>query len=364
MQKKRLLLIIDNLTKGGAEVLLVGILPELNIKFDVYLVTLTNKCEFKEEAIICKQKFVLGFKGKSTLISGILKLKKIIHTISPSVIHTHLFYSSLLGRLACSPKIPLLYTVHNELSKDIFNKNPLLKFIEKTTIRKNHSVIAVSKLVLDDYAGAIHLTKKHFILKNYIADEYLIQKPASKDFNQLKTFKIIAVGNLKESKNYEYLIESFIHLKNDAVSLDIYGNYKHPLYPKLNSLIAQQQLPVAFKGQKQNMQEIICGYDLYIMSSKFEGFGIAAVEAMSAGLPVLLSDIPVLREVSYNNALFFDINDPLALATLIKQILAGKHPLNKLSEKGIEIARNYSRQKYIDELYKIYDTILGEPVVS
>ena len=77
MRTQTLLIIIDNLKKGGAEGLLVGILPELNKKYEVILVTLTQECDFKDGEVICKKKYNLGFKNKLSFISCIIKLKKL-----------------------------------------------------------------------------------------------------------------------------------------------------------------------------------------------------------------------------------------------------------------------------------------------
>ena len=166
-----------------------------------------------------------------------------------------------------------------------------------------------------------------FILRNYISDGFFENHPQQKDFSHLQKFKIIAVGNLKISKNYEYLLQSLIYLKDYPVSLDIFGDTNHQLLPTLQSFIDDNRLPAKFKGQADNIRDIFPQYDLYIMSSIHEGFGIAAVEAMSSGLPLLLSDLPVLREVTFDNALFFDLNDPLSLSNLIKQITEGKSQL-------------------------------------
>ncbi|HEV2830334.1 MAG TPA: glycosyltransferase [Hanamia sp.] len=358
MQKRTLLIIIDNLTKGGAELMLVGILPELNKNYKVILVTLSPECDFKKEEIFCSQKYTLDFKSKLSFISSVYKLKKIIRRYQPSLIHSHLIYSSLAARLACPGKIPLLYSVHGELSKSDFNRSWLLTIIEKTSIRKNHFVMAVSNVALNDYLKTIKKTKKTFVLKNYIADLFFEKNLKGKTFNQLQPLKIIAVGNLKRAKNYNYLLQSFLLLKEFDVSLDIFGNTDHSLYTELQSLIDRNQLSVIFKGPADNMHEIYSNYDAFVMSSTNEGFGIAAVEAMACGLPVMLSDIPVFREATFNNALFFDLNDPLALANLIKQIIQGKFNLKEISEKGIEISRGYTKQKYLKKLFSIYEEVL------
>ena len=357
MHKKKLLIIIDNLKKGGAEVLLVGILPELNRKYDVVLVTLTKECDFPTEQIACIEKFSLGFTGKLSFLLAVLQLKKIIKTTAPDFIHSHLFYSSLAARLACPATIPLFYSVHNEMSKNVFNSNTIYKWLEKLSIRKNHSIIAVSKLVFEDYVNTIQTTKQHFILRNYIADEYFQAPETGMVARDTRELRLIAVGNLKESKNYEYLVHSFIQLKDHPISLDIYGNTVYTGYAYFLELIRKYDLKVNFKGKVSNVKDLYSLYDVYIMSSKYEGFGIAAIEAMAMGLPVLLSDIPVLREVSFNNALFFDVEDSECLPSLLLDILKGKHDLSTLSQHGVEVAQQYTKTKYLEELYYIYDTI-------
>src|SRR6185312_60875 len=158
MQKPRLLLIIDTLKKGGAETLLVGILTQLNVKFEIILVTLSSDCDFNENEILCSARYNLGFKRKISLASSVFKLKKIIKKHAPVLVHSHLVYSSIVARCACWNRIPVLYSIHGELSKNDFNNSNKLTYIEKNSIRKNHSLIAVSRAALTDYKKTISRT--------------------------------------------------------------------------------------------------------------------------------------------------------------------------------------------------------------
>ncbi len=353
MQKKKLLIVIDNLQKGGAEVLLVGILADLAEQYEIILVTLNEGCDFPPESIHCKERYVLGFNGKFSLLTTVWKLRKIIKKTKPSIVHAHLFYSSLVARLACPSKIPLLYSLHNELSKNIFDKQPLLGLVEKYTIRRHHSVIAVSDLVLDDYARTIRLTGNHYVLKNYIADEFFVPTPPVYN-KERKLSKLIAVGNIKEQKNYDYLLQTMAIVKSLGLTLDIYGKKDQQHYPRLQAQIEHDGLPVQFKGPADDMHLLYPQYDLFLMASKYEGFGLVVVEAMASGLPVLLSDIPVFREVTDGNALFFDIKNPEGLATLLKTITAGNLDLQPLAERGKNIAEKYTKQQYVKALLNIY----------
>jgi glycosyltransferase involved in cell wall biosynthesis len=358
MAKKTIIIVIDNFARGGAETLLVGILPELNQCYNVVLVTLTDYCDFRDDEIISSQKYTLGFTNKFAMIKCVQKLKRIIRRHNPSIVHAHLVFSSLIARIACPSSIPLVYTLHNTLSKDIFDKSRILTFLEKNSIKKKHSIIAVSSEVLMDYKKTVKKIKNSFVLDNYIADPFINQKITYKEYSHFNQLKLVAVGNIKVTKNYRYLIKAFTHLKQYPVTLDIYGHDQGNLLELLQKEVAIYQLPIIFKGKAINVHELLVNYDAYVLPSMFEGFGIAAVEAMAVGLPLLLSDLTVLRTVTMNNALFFDVNHPMTFVILIKEIFEDKYDLNMLSEKGIKIARNnYAKEAHIKKLFSIYDEI-------
>jgi glycosyltransferase involved in cell wall biosynthesis len=358
MQKPTLLIVIDNLQKGGAEILLVGILPDLNKRFNVVLVTLSAECDFSDEEILINEKYVLGFRNKFDLIIAASRLKKIIRQIQPSLIHSHLFYGSLVARWACPSDIPLIYSLHGEMSKNVFNNSKLLTFLEKKTIKKNHAVMAVSNGVLKDYENSIGKNHHAFVVKNYISDVYFNQVEVVRNYENLQELKLVAVGNIKKAKNYDYLIDAFQELKNYPVSLHIYGEGTERDFKRLRSEIAKNNLPVFFKGPRDNIAIQLQHYDLFVSSSMHEGFGIAVVEAMASGLPLLLSDLPILREVTHDNALFFDVTNHTSFVNLIQGIFEKRFELNKLSRNGIEIAKKYSKGIYLENLFSIYNKIL------
>lgn len=359
MTKPTLLLIIDNLKRGGAETLLIGILKSLSLQYEVILVTLTDASDFTDAEIICQKRYVLKFKGKFSLVTCIHQLKKIIKNTNPILIHSHLFYSSLIARMACPSHIPLVYSIHSELSKNVFLHNPIYKLFEKFTIRKNHFLIAVSQTILNDYLKEITFSNKVFILNNYISDEYINQIKSIRQYSNNSQLRLVAVGNLKSAKNYEYLIHSMNLLKDYPVSLDIYGNTEYQFFSELSRIVNENQLNVNFKGKTDCTPQLFSSYDVFVMTSSNEGFGIAAVEAMSSGLPLLLSDIPVLREITFGNALFFDLSNPMALKDKIVEIQTGNHNLDTLSENGIEISKKYSKETFLKTLSSIYVDVLN-----
>jgi glycosyltransferase involved in cell wall biosynthesis len=360
MNKKTILILIDNLTRGGAETLLVGMLPELSAAYNIILVTLSDRCEFSQSELVYHKKYSLGFRNKLSYVACLLRLRKIILKYKPGLVHAHLLNSSIIARISCPRKIPLLYSIHSMLSLNAFNNSRTYRTLEKYLFDQRHYVIAVSSEVLKDYEKCIGTTSKNFILKNYIADTFLLNQRPLKDFSTTEVIKMVAVGNIKRVKNYEYLLNALIELKGLSVSLDIYGKGEDKYVDQLQQFIIDHDLPVSFKGSCDSIHRVLPMYDLFVMSSNNEGFGMAAAEAMATGIPTLLSDIPVLKEVTMGNALFFDLKDTSSFASLVKEIATGKYDLDKLAANGkLVVKENYSKSGYFRKLQSVYNQILN-----
>jgi glycosyltransferase involved in cell wall biosynthesis len=81
---------------------------------------------------------------------------------------------------------------------------------------------------------------------------------------------------------------------------------------------------------------------------------------MAVGLPVFISDIPVFREITNGNAIFFPLNDPVLAAQLIWSEINDKRKLKINGIEGLRFVQNeYSQQKYRDRLLKIYSEVTG-----
>ena len=138
------------------------------------------------------------------------------------------------------------------------------------------------------------------------------------------------------------------------MSCDIYGESSYS--PILASLVNSLNAPIKLKGRSEKVFELLPDYDAFVMSSYSEGFGIAAAEAMAVGLPVVASNLGVLKEVTEGNAIFFDPRNENEFAETLQAIAEDKFDLASLSQKGREIAqRNYTLQAYITKLLRIYN---------
>jgi len=90
-----------------------------------------------------------------------------------------------------------------------------------------------------------------------------------------------------------------------------------------------------------------------ILPSRDEGFGFSFLESAQFGCPSLLSDIPVLREISDGKAIFFDQNNPTDIAEKINKIISDKNLRNKIGADAKKRSEFFSREKFIREFLSI-----------
>jgi glycosyltransferase involved in cell wall biosynthesis len=98
---------------------------------------------------------------------------------------------------------------------------------------------------------------------------------------------------------------------------------------------------------------------VFVYPSLYEGFGMPPLEAMACGLPVILSDIPTLREVSGDAAIYFSPLDHDALAHAIGRVLSSVSLRAELKLKGLRKAAEYSWQKVAAETIRTYEKAIG-----
>ena len=350
--RKTVLHIIDSLETGGAEVLLVGVVNAMR-DYDHIIATLTPKNDFKEE-FKDTQIIDLGFKNKLSIPKCVSRIKSIIQINEVDLVHSHLLTSTLIGRLSTPGNIPFFFSVHNILSKSAFKLSRLSHWLEKLSYKANHHAIFVSESVKIDYDEQIGIKGKATVLHNYVNDEFF-QQEWSKSGHQLnQPIQLVSVGSLKAQKNYHFLIRALSKWENEF-NLDIYGD--GPLLGDLEQLIKELKLEgsIRLKGNQANIYRDLKKYDLFVMPSEYEGFGISLIEAMAIGLPTLVSNIQTLTTISNDSSLFFELNDAADFLIQLKKLVSDKDLRSNLSEKGQERAAEISKKEnYLDLLRKIY----------
>lgn len=186
-------------------------------------------------------------------------------------------------------------------------------------------------------------------------------RQTAKTYSLDKPF-ILFVGSLKEHKNIPTLVHALQRLKTDQGiphELVLVGKAD----PKNKTLLAllRRHPAVRCLGELPD-PALACLYnlaDLFVLPSFREGFGLPVLEAMSCGTPVIVSDRSSLPEVAGNAGLLFDPGRVDALVDLIYNVLRNKDLRDKMSQLGIERAKQFSWKKTAAQTLQIYEQVLG-----
>lgn len=353
MANPTLLHVINSLGRGGAEVLLcntIRLLPE----YEHVVVTLSRPddllADIKPLLSAC---YCLDSLALSSWPKGIFQLRNIIRRHKPLLVHAHLQIAGLLARLACPKNVPLFYTLHSPYGVDAFHTNRLALPLERLAARPHHHLIGVSQSALKDYQQYVKRSGTGDVVFNMVGPEFFGQKHAL-PYAPGEQLRCVSVGSLKRAKNYLHTLRALSRLKHLPISLDIYGAGGDEQV--LKAFAAAEGLSnVRFKGSSDRIAAVLPDYHLYLISSSYEGFGIAPLEAMAVGLPVMASDIPVFREVAGDAVWYFDLNDELSLVQMLSDVVNGKRDLAPLVAAGRQRAYEISHpEAYKKALLGVY----------
>lgn len=168
---------------------------------------------------------------------------------------------------------------------------------------KFNCIVGVSRKVVDTFNVLYHMNKCSLVISN-VVDENRIKQTAFDGFDMeiaRGKFKLVSVGRLHSVKGYDRLIKVLGELKSekflDNVIFDIYGD--GPEKDNLLALIEEMQLNniVTLKGEIENPYSIIKQYDLSLITSKYEAFGLSIVESMLVQVPVLATNTAAVNQL-------------------------------------------------------------------
>jgi L-malate glycosyltransferase len=355
--KKKIVHFIFNLSRGGAETMMVRGIKELP-EYEHVVVTLFPGNNFGEE-LKCKKWICLNIKSLVGLPIAFIKFRKLVNIEKPDLVHTHLFWPTLVARLSLPKKIPLITTIHAFIATSGEYKHGYIRFLDRLSykLRKN-IIIVVAKGAMEEYFSFLNLKPyKAYTLYTFVDVERFNVDHVQAIKNTDK-FKLVAVGALRIQKNYLYIINAMSLIKEKNIELDIYGIgiLRDELQAQINATGAKVNL----KGEVNNIEQVIPQYDLFVMSSTYEGFSLGILEAMAMRMPLLLSDISSFKEQCEDNAWYFSLADVEDAAMQIVSLSkADKNILFKKAEAGRQRAiNNFTLAQHISGLRKIYDEAL------
>ncbi|MEB4860649.1 glycosyltransferase [Priestia megaterium] len=369
----RILHVINNLSSGGAEKLIEEALPLMNKieGIEVEVLLLTDKNNVFDKKLI-EENIHIHVLPKRKIRSplNILDIRKQIIKGKYDIVHTHLFptsyWTSIAFKLLFNKKPKLLITEHSTHNRR--REKLYFKYMEKFIYSSFDRVISISKQTQENLTLWIDPkqknSRKFIIIENGVnLKKYLESKPYHKseinnDFNEDSTL-LCMVGRFSRQKDQATLIKSLEDL-SEEVHLLLIGEgelkEKHEILAK--ELGVENR--VHFLGFRNDVNRILQTSDIVILSSKWEGFGLAAVEGMAAGKPVIASDVPGLREVVKDAGILFSKGNSKELAEIIDELIKDKKEYEYTSEACLRRANHFDIKSMVERYINTYKTLNNE----
>ena len=266
--------------------------------------------------------------------------------------------------------IQVVHTVPEELEmyreyEEGISRNETTRQVEVALCKLADQVVAVGPKVADAFLGYLRSCEKHQDVLNLtpgIFSEFADVKQASQENN---SFSVLVVGRGDSEdfqlKGHDIAAQAIKEIKDTTYKL-VFAGATSGEEEKVRDLLLQQgidrlQLRVrCFNESRETLADLFCEVDLAIMPSRTEGFGLAALEALSAGLPVLVSGNSglgeALQEVPIGSHCVVESEDPKDWANAIKAVRKKKRKLRLREAKVLqgEYAEIYRWQDHCNRL--------------
>lgn len=343
--KPRLLILITLAEAGGAQTSVSLLLPGLTPEFDV-TVAAHGSGPLREAALAAGVPFV-NLEHMRRAISpwqdtlALVELVRLCRRIRPDVVHAHSSKAGALGRLAAAlARVPVrVFTVHG-WSFAAYGGVPgrLYLWVERSLRRLTTAVVCVAEVsrAVGVDAGACRADRT-LVIHNAV-DVAAFAAP-----EQLRGIpQVVSIGRFAFPKDFATLVEALAATRADYRAAFV---GEGPLLPEIAATIRQQGLTdrIDLLGNRGDVPGVLASADVFVLSSRSEGFPVSILEAMAAGLPVIATDVGGVAEsvVDGETGLLVPPGDPGALAAALERILTDRALRLRLGEAGCERVRRH-----------------------
>ena len=258
-------------------------------------------------------------------------------------------------------------------------KKMAYEYVLKTAVTKSKRVITPSAAVADDLVRKYSIKPDKITVTYEGVDDHIIRN-IPQDTGVLKTrleeFRInsdyfLYVGSAFEHKNLNLLVVAFNELlkaQNLRLQL-VFAGGKDRFVERLAAFTHALGLdgkviyPTKYTESKylsdKDLAYLYKGAMAYVFPSLSEGFSITPLEAQAIGVPVLLSDIPVHREIFGDSVLYFNSKSNIDLTEKMQQMYKNKDFREALIDKGFENANKYSWKRMASQTLDVYRKIIN-----
>ncbi len=358
----KILHVITSLHTGGAEKLMVDLLPLMKsegheVELLVFDGTPTPFMQQISDNGITIHSLSAG--GNIYNPINIIRLTRFIRKYD--IIHTHNTACQLftpIAKVLTLGGAKLVTTEHNTTNRrrDKWYFKPLDRWMYK----QYAAIIAISEkasILLKEYINPKNLLtiNNGIKVKQFAEAQPLCPSSLIPNYDE-NDIILTMVAGFREQKNQDCVIRALTHLPSNYKLCLVGDGIRRPALEKLISDLKLNSR-ISLLGIRSDIPQILKTSHICILASHWEGLSLSSVEGMASGRPFLASDVDGLREVVDGNGILFDDGNDILLADKIKGLIDNPNLYAEIGRKCANAALQYDIQLTADKYLQLYHSL-------
>lgn len=398
LKKPRLLIVLNRLAIGGPSTNTLAVAAALSNQYEILLVAGAPLPEEQSADYLLND-----YKGFSVVkisdfrrsvlpwhdVKAFFRLRKIIRNFKPDIIHTHGSKPGVLGRIAAKQlQVPVIvHTYHGHVFHSYFPQwiSAGIVLLERWLALKSSALVAINEKLMHDLASVYRIAPVHKIHLNRLGVDW--EKMQDRDGELRRKFRIefglkesdIAigiVGRLVPVKNHFLFVETVASLlqqmkHHGKLRFFIIGDgaeknavcellSKHQIAYCTADTTDNQEATVVFTSWRTDMNCVLNGLDIVMLTSLNEGTPVSIMEAMSAGRPVVATNVGGIAEMIQHQVDGFVCNNKQEIVDYVKELIVQSDQRLRMGRAASSFANQaFSIKRQAKELHELYHVFLG-----
>lgn len=362
----RVLHVINSLSTGGAEKLLLDTIPVFNkkgIKVDILVIdgTIHPYLARLKELSCCD---IYSLKTKS--VYNPINIFKIIPFLrNYEILHVHLFpslYWVALAKVISISKTKLVFTEHSTSNRRI--ESAFFNILDRFIYNRFSKIICISKEIKTLVFETYRLTENKLVfiengidLNIFSNAEPLERRKIRSDIGESDKL-LIQVAGFRYQKDQKTTIKALCHLPVDF-KLILVGDGENREY--LEKLVQELNLQnrVIFLGVRMDVPSLMKTSDIIIVSSHWEGMPLSVIEGMAVGKPVVASNVPGISQLINGVGILFEQGNEIELAAKIFELFSDSDYYQSFAKAGHTASLKFDIEVMIKKQISLYKEILS-----
>lgn len=353
----KLMTVIPGMTAGGAEV--VAATLSVAAHRDGHDVRLASGPGFRVAAVaaagVPHVPVPLDSRRPGDVARSVLRLRQAARTSAPDLVHAHNPKAALAARLAFGRAVPILTTVHGVPAEELANAVRILRW-------SADRVVAVSGFVAGQLLDLGYPTDRTEVVENAIEPVGSYPRDLARDELGVGADQVVGLclARLVDQKRHDLLVEAWTRLPRHAVLL-VAGD--GPNRSKIEAAVTRHGLSdrVRLLGERTDVPRLLAAADLLVLPTDWEGLPISLLEAMGAGVPVVVSRVGGVVETLGTALRLVEPGAADSLAAALDELVADAALRADLGRRGRAlVADRFAPERMLAAYRELYGALAGD----